>query len=171
MQARWWLSFVAMTGVALGWAVAQDSQPATGPDGRRTPKQVDLLRDLLRERERPAPIIPSRERTAAQTQRRTLPGLGARDPQLLPDGAMIVERPARLLVDEGRPRLLLTLPGEDQPRSLELNRNEWLEALERAASGGTGEFVITAEVSVYRGANFLLLRKVLERVPNGNLAP
>lgn len=172
----------ALAASCLSLAFAQDSRPAAPPaestksadDSRRTPKQLDLLRELLRERERPAPIIPSRERIASQqprAQRRAVPGLEARDPRLLPDGAMIVERPARLIVDDARPRLMITIAGETEPRTMEVNRNEWLEAMERAGSSGIGEFVITGEVSLYRGANFILLRKVLERLDNGNLTP
>lgn len=171
-----------LAGTCLSLAIAQDSRPAMVQEGasaapadsRRTPKQLDLLRELLRERERPAPIIPSRERTAAQqprAARRALPGLEARDPRLLPDGAMIVERPARLIIDDARPRLMITVAGETEPRTMEVNRNEWLEAMERAAGAGVSEFVITAEVSLYRGGNYVMLRKVLERLSNGNLAP
>ena len=39
------------------------------------------------------------------------------------------------------------------------------------AAGGTTDFVITAEVSQYRGSNYLTLRKVLKRVSNANITP
>lgn len=176
-------ALVIAAGVAwLGGAAAQQSQPAdsapsasaapasTETDSRRTPKQLEILRELLRERERPAPIIPSRHRAAA-ARRPGQPLDAPLDPNALPDGAMIVERSARLVVEDGLPRLVLTLQGETQPRSMQLNRNEWLEALERAAAEGTQEFVVTAEVTLYRGRNYLILRKVLERLSNGNLTP
>ena len=148
------------------------SQPAgDDEDGRRTPRQIEILRDLIRERERPAPIIPSRQRADGETTRRIERGAAAADSRLLLEGTVIVERPGRFIIEDDRPRFTLTLPGEAESRTMEFNRNELLEALERVARSGVNEFVISAQVSRYRGQNYLSLLKVLERVPNGNLSP
>ncbi|MGE3182046.1 MAG: hypothetical protein AB7N71_10475 [Phycisphaerae bacterium] len=145
----------------------------SGNGSRRTPKQVEILRDLIRRREQPTQIItPSRQSQPASPQYVELSGSGlAQNARLLREGSMVVERPGRFVIENKTPMFVFTPQGEQEPRTLEINKNEFLEALEQAAANGSREFVISAEVTRYRGRNLLTLKKVLQRVSNGNLSP
>ncbi len=90
---------------------------------------------------------------------------------MLLDQSMIFDRPARLVVENGRPMLVLTLEGSNRPRRLQLLRNQMLEAMERESQAGFREFTVTVEVTRYQGENYALIRKLLRRVDNGNLGP
>jgi len=141
----------------------------TGQEGLRKPFQDDILKSLLRDRE------------AAQTIPRQDPGLPAQRPAILggnreisglmPDGTPIVERPGRFYRTGDKKMIELRLAGGERRLSLELLPNAMLEALEREASTGATEFTVSGELTRYGKKNYLLLRKVVQRVDNGNLAP
>lgn len=150
-----------------------DTQPATRPAGPRTmlrrPAQADILRKLIQRGRRPSPIRPQEPgRGAAAAE-------GSSDAQgqpLLPDGTFLVERPGRLVYEAGRPKLIFhAADGVPGKRIMEICPNRLLEAMEREAAAGFGEFIISAEVTRYKGYNYLILRKILRRVGHGNVGP
>lgn len=149
------------------------TQPMTQPTtpNLRRPVQVEILEQLLREREAPKPILPTKPDAPSD---RTLRPDGTVTPGLMLDGAVVVSRPGRLIRNADRSEF--TFVTDDvaaglSSKTLPLLPNQLLEAMEQQAERGVTEFEITAEVTRYRGQNFLLLRKVLRRVSNGNLAP
>ncbi len=165
-------------------SIAQEQAPPTEPPGEesaasqpttqtaeprtfRKPPQAELLRDLLRqEQARPIqPRISAEEQAATAAEER-------RDELLLVDGTSLVERAGRLAFEDSVPYFLFSLGG-DPPQDLKLRLlpNKLLETMEREHEAGFTEFVISAEVTSYRGENYLFLRKVLRRVGHGNLGP
>lgn len=150
------------------------SQPASQPAGQtvspRNPTQARILEELLRDAEqsRPTPILSAPDA-----------GHGASAPaleegtSLLPDGYPVVERPGRLVRNGNRVEFHFDSggPAADAPSVMEFNKNRWLEAMETEAEAGVTEFVISAEVTRYRGQNYLNLLKYRRQVSHGNLAP
>lgn len=184
MNGRWLLA-VAVAGVGLAWpatfhgsgevraAMAQDanapaaSQPGGEEPGLRKPKQAADLEKLLRARETP-PLSP----TPIDAPKRSGKTLGKGGVPLLPEGTAVVDRPGRLVRSGDRCEFSFHVDDSmSAPISMELLRNEFLELMEREAQSGATEFTISAEVTRYRDANYLLVRKVLRRVSNGNIAP
>ena len=152
-----------------------DSQPTSQPAGSgsslRKPQQAEILRKLLLQREPTQPILPTPDATTpAETA--SQPATGTSPGQLLVDGTFIVERSGRLVIENNRALFVFHVDGDnlDLP-AMELNPNQLLETMEREAELGFTDFVISAEVTRYRGHNFLNLRKVLRRIEHGNLGP
>ena len=149
------------------------TQPTSAPRTLRKPQQADIIENLLRERERSSLIVPQEPQAAGEQ------GLAASRPSadsaalgLLSDGTALVERPGRFAIEEGRPRFVFYAEGDEPKlRTMEALPNQLLEAVEREEGAGRSEFVISAEVTLYKGSNYLLLRKVVRRVNHGNLAP
>ncbi|MEP0848528.1 MAG: hypothetical protein HRF50_17110 [Phycisphaerae bacterium] len=152
--------------VAASQPAGAESRPTTSPArsaAMRKPEQARILEQLIRDAERPRPIIP--DATAAQARGKATNG------SLLLEGTMIVERAGRL-IRAGEQLLLETrLDGQDSPRKLPLVPNAWLEAMEGEAAAGNTEFIVTAEVTRYRGQNYLIIRKARRQVAHGNLSP
>lgn len=150
--------------------VAPTTQPAAErPAAPRAPDQADIYRNLLRDIERPPRILPSEPPDGTAAPRDGSPESPG---QLLLDGDVIVDRPGRLVQVEGRSMFRLNASDrEPLARTLELNKNGLLEAMEEEAVSGSAEFHITAVVSQYRGANYLTLLKYRRQIPHGNLAP
>lgn len=147
------------------------SQPATQPAEQQTtlrkPEQARMLQILLDQQDRPVPI---KAQTALSGGG---PGESAPDRiPLLLEGTLLVERPGRLSRDEERPKFTFrSESGSAGPRAMPILESQLLETMEREADAGFNEFIITAEVTRYRGQNYLLLRKVLRRTEHGNLSP
>lgn len=175
------IALTALATVALvGWTAAPEdrtpppatqpvaTQPAaTQPAGATRPTrpsaQEEIVQSLLREQERAALIPPQ----PAADQRPEADQTG-----LLPDGTILIERPGRFVLEDGRPKFVFISTGEEHKlRSMEVLANSLREAMERQAQAGATEFIISGEVTRYRGANYLLLRKLLQRVSNRNLSP
>jgi len=151
------------------------SQPATRPaDSQptfRKPDQTRILEELLRRKEAPARIRqthPESERGAGAEGG----GRARQDRSLLVDGSPVSERPGRFLVADGRP-VFSFHPDKSFPtaQTMEILKNQYLEIMEDEAKAGVSEFVVSGEVTSYRGQNYLLIGKLLRRVPNRNLSP
>jgi hypothetical protein len=164
-----------LKGMAHGLAGPQQpgptaSAPASAPISPRTlrkPAQAEIIQDLLREREQQGVILPQ----DPQTGQSAVVQPGESSEGLIPEGTILVERPGRLVSEDGRPTFLfLTLETGGQVQAMELLPNQLLEAMERQ-SASTAQFTISAQVTRYRGRNYLLLLKVLRRVGHGNLSP
>jgi len=154
---------------------AAASQPASRPVGSRTtfrkPDQARVLEELLQQKEMPTPIFPSHPQGEGLARTES-DAAGRPAERLLLDGTPQSNRPGRFVVADGCPLFIFHADDSSRgPQRLEILRNQWLEIMEDEAKRGVSEFVITAEVTSYRGQNYLLLRKVLRRVPNRNLSP
>jgi hypothetical protein len=158
-------------------ANAPSTQPASRPVATRStddavlrrPVQADILTKLLGREDRAAPIRPQDPGAALQLPEAELT---EGSESLLADGSFLVERPGRLVVEDGVPRFrFIAEEGVVELRDMELVPNQLLELMEREARRGAVEFIVSGEVTRYRGANYLILRKLLRRIENGNLAP
>lgn len=136
------------------------SAPSTAT---RKPEQARILEQLIRDAERPRPIIPDATPGKA-------PGK-ATNGSLLLEGTMIVERAGRLIRAGDQLLLETRLEDQDPPRKLPLVPNAWLESMEGEAAAGNLDFIVTAEVTRYRGQNYLIVRKARRQVAHGNLSP
>lgn len=142
------------------------SQPASAPAGGLSPEQANVLKDLLRAVDRPAMTAPEPIRSSAPSP------AARRDESLQGEGTVIVERVGRLIRSSERSEFKFSSPDSaalTQP--LELLPNSWLEFMEKEAEAGASEFIITADVTRYRGRNFLLIRSYRRQVSHGNLSP
>ena len=158
-------------GQTQGVPTPPESQPTSRPvdgDTLRSPRQAEILKDLLRRADRPTPIQPRSDEPRSPAEA----GVGADGRPLLLEGTTLVERPGRLAHEDGQARFLFHLEGDEgAARSMQLLPCQLLETMEREAQSGFDEFIVTAEVTRYKGENFLLLRKVLRRTGHGNLSP
>ena len=154
-----------------------DSARDTNPNPRREPSYAEILKELQKEtRLTPRPVTPpvrqrltSRSVPAASGAGK--PGLPAAR-KLLPDGSRLVDRPGRL-TREGN-RLLFSFEGRGQGEPempVQLLPNRLLEDMEIVSAGATRPivFVVSGEVTEYRGENYLLIQKLLVRPTLGNL--
>lgn len=153
------------------------SQPATsaqapadlqaGSGRSRTPEQANVLKELLRDSDRPPTAPPTKARWGAQPTRKPVS-----DENLLAEGQLIVERSGRF-IRQGDHAAFQFIAEEKggQTLTLELLENAWLDYMEQEASGQEAEFIVTAEATQYRGRNFLLLRSFRRQVSHGNIAP
>jgi hypothetical protein len=91
---------------------------------------------------------------------------------LLLEGTMLVERAGRLVRDGEKSMFeFVSEAGDEHLHSMELLPSQLLEAMENEAEQGGETFIVSGEVTRYRGRNYLRLVKVLRRVGHGNLAP
>ena len=152
---------------------APPSQPASQPAARTTPRnpeQARILKELLRgsERRRAQPIVsePVRGRSAESS---AAAAAGA----TLVEGSVLIERVGRLVRSGDRSEFHFKAggSGDDRLKAMEFNKNSWLELMEAEADAGVEEFVISAEVTRYRGRNYLLLLKYRRQISHGNISP
>ena len=179
-----WLIVSAWT--VLVWAQPQDRPqpippaPETQPTSRptdsnptlRRPAQAEILKNLLARDERAAPIRPQEPQTKPGRAGRPPATVDAQGQPLLLEGTFLVERPGRLVREDGRPKFIFHPDASSSAtRTIEIVPNQLLEAMERETDAGFSEFVVSAEVTRYKGSNYLILRKILRRVAHGNLSP
>lgn len=174
-----WTLAVACTAMLVGQVEPQepdtkpaDSQPATRPAETgttlRKPAQADILKNLLGQRDRLRPIRPQPSEEPSEAGA----GVGPDGLPLLLEGTFLVERPGRLMREDGRAVFVFRVDADRAAsRSMPMLENQLLETMEGEAEAGFSEFIISAEVTRYGGRNFLLLRKVLRRVGHGNIGP
>lgn len=172
-----WFSAAFCGMLCMAYAQDKAAQPASQPTPApatqpadavlRQPEQADLLRKLLARRQRPEPILPRTDGPSTAEAK-----VGPDGHPLLVEGTFIAERPGRLEHEDGEAYYVFNLDGEGAgPRRIPILRNQLLELLEQEAQAGYQEFIVSADVTRYRGSNYLLLRKVLRRLSNGNLGP
>src|SRR4030095_3296399 len=95
-----------------------------------------------------------------------------KDESLQGEGTVIVDRPGRLIRSGERSEFkFASQDGKMLAQPLELLPNSWLEYMEKEAETGVADFIVTADVTTYRGRNFLLLRNFRRQVTHGNLSP
>lgn len=179
-----------LTGLAIGWygytSAAHAETATTKPEPAkdesvinppRPPSPAEILQELMKkDRVRPAPIPPSTPGHPYETQPAepptTGPGPKHEPSPLRPDGTMITDRIGRLT--KGSKGWLFAFESEAKvlrESPMQILPNQDLETMERISSNGTVpvKFRVSGEVTTYRGANYLLLRKVLVVYGQGNL--
>jgi|GEM_PF-1000198 len=148
------------------------SAPTTQRSSTRKPPQAAILAPLLRNVERPrAGIRPDVLREAGGGAGG---GLAAKRSAgaLLPEGTIVAQRPGRFVRSDGRASFQFDAAGEDTPLPpLEIQKNSWLGAMERAADAGVTDFLLTGEITTYRGRNYLIVLNFRRRISHGNVGP
>lgn len=149
----------------------------TAVDPPRPPSPAQILQELMKkDRLRPAPIPPSTPGKATEKRppppTTTGPGPRRNDLPLKTDGSMITDRVGRLIrrpkgwffAFESEGKVLREPP-------MQLLPNLDLETMEVRSANATKpvKFRVSGEVTVYRGTNYLLLRKVLVVHGMGNI--
>lgn len=144
------------------------SQPAQEPPRTaRRPVQAEILEALLRDREAQKPIQPV-DPSAPAGQAGATPETA----NLLLEGSILVDRAGRLVRKQERAEFeFVGQTGDQALPPMIILESQYLEAMEREADAGAREFVITAEVTRYKGRNYLRLLKLTRRLENGNLSP
>jgi len=161
-------------------AASQPVAPATsGPAPRREPTAAEILKELTREenlapRRAVLPTDPGRVEERVTPAADALPANAVAPPaiRLLPDGYRIVDRPGRLTRDGDIWLFSFESRSEGPPElPLRLLPNRLLEDMETVSAGGTNStvFVVSGEVTEYRGRNYLLMQKMLVRTDLRNL--
>ena len=144
------------------------TRPAPTSQTTRRSEQMEIIQNLLRA-ERTKLILPQGAESVGQTD---VMNAGADRAPILVDGTILVDRPGRLIVEQGKPTFVFHAESEGAKlTSMEILPNRLLEAMQREAQTAAPDFVISAEVTRYANHNYLLLRKVVRRVGHGNLAP
>lgn len=141
------------------------SQPASSPSSGRTPEQAGVLKELLRSVDRPAITTPEPIRSSEPSP------VVRKDDALQPEGTALIERLGRLVRSGERSEFKFAPQDGKAVGQIEILPNSWLEYMEKEADSGASEFIITAELTTYRGRNFLLLRTYRRQVSHGNLSP
>lgn len=154
---------------------AAEARAGEGPRTQRKPRDAEILDRLLKEQDQaplPPPIAPVRIGAQAGKPEVLQPVASLGDGTLLLEGVAIVSRPGRL-VREGDALVFVFHAGDEQSMryAMPINPGSYLELMEREFERGATEFEVSAEVRLYKGKNYLDLRKVVRRVPNNNLAP
>ncbi|MFO0973001.1 MAG: hypothetical protein U1A27_06130 [Phycisphaerae bacterium] len=94
------------------------------------------------------------------------------NPRLYPDGYRLVDRPGRLVRQGEQWMYAIESRGTEQAElPLRLLPNRMLEDMEIASGGGTESvvFLVSGEVTEYKGVNYLMVQKMLLRPETGNL--
>jgi len=143
------------------------TQPASRP-APRDPEQARIFETLLRESDRPHARPVLSEATGPATR-----GGEAATGALLLDGTPLSQCAGRLVCSGDRSLFEFKsgAPAEGAPSAMEILRNAWLEAMEAELATGVSEFIISAEVTRYRGRNYLLVRNYRRQIEHGNLNP
>ncbi len=151
---------------ARGAAAKPSGRPAAGPS-RPLPAASAVLQQLVREQVAvPTPLPPADTRGLPTPVSKGNPRSGSAS---LPDGTILIDRVVRLVRDDDWWILTFESSG-DNPGPMRLLPSRLVETLEAASAGGADHvtFIISGEVHSYRGARFILLRKVLVRRSLGN---
>lgn len=143
------------------------SQPSRPPMTQRRPQQAAIYDQLL-QRESIRPVVPTRGGEAATTNPAADQPEFASGVQL--EGQTVHNRRVRLARSGDRVELIFR--SEDGgPTTLVALENQLLEVMERESESGAREFIITGELTAYRGKNYIRVLKVLRPLDNGNLTP
>jgi hypothetical protein len=135
----------------------------------RQPSAAEILQELMkRQQPRPA-IMPSRPGVTIEDRLPTAASEPTVNPSrqerpLLPDGSTLADRVGRLVRRGNAWFLAFESEGKVLRESpLQILPNRDLEIMEIASANGTRpvKFRVSGEVTEYRGANYLMLRKVL----------
>lgn len=153
--------------VAVAWPALAQEQPAKDPDPELTDPSIDrIVREMIDGATTPdtiSPRTPARAIPAGQIEGPLLPGMdgyGIDAPPLLPEGAFITRRRARLLRLSGGDWAIVFLESAEAPTMqpmivLPCRELERVESILEDPSVG-GVFDASGQVFVYQGRNYLL---------------
>lgn len=142
------------------------SRPAKDPTAEERPPQQKLFEDLIRDSERQHRILPRVENPSPAVQRL------ADDANLLPEGLPLRERLGRIVRAGEATTFEFAPDGGDAPlATMEILPNTLRSMIEDQAAGTESEFIISAEITSYRGKNYLLLLNFRRNPAHGNLGP
>jgi len=148
-------------------------QPGEPPDTPRQPSAEDVVRAFQRERPKAVPVLPTGPQDVQNIRRSEQePAAGPRPRPRLPDGSMLYDRAGRLL-SEG-PWWVFVFESDSSSYAeppMKLLPNQTLERMVRESRGGLEPivFIVSGEVTDFKGENYLLPRKVLRKRDLGNL--
>ncbi len=146
-------------------AQPQEQEPGTA----RQPSAADLIREFQKEQPQAVPLQPKGEPDEI-VDRAPLSG-DRRGRPLLPDGHVLYEQVGRV-VKEGEEYVFVFEAdnSEYEEPPMGLLKNQALERMIRESRGGLDSvvFIITAEVTLFQGENFLIPRRVLRKRDLGN---
>jgi hypothetical protein len=148
------------------------SQPTTQRSSLRKPVEAELLGRLLRDKQATTPILPVMPRNRIGGQANGNRAAAARGKGRLPEGVMLVERTGRLVRDGENSYFEFDALGPNRAlKRMRILPNELLEQMEHKMTQGAKTFKISAETTLYRGENYLMLRKEDAIMSGGNLSP
>lgn len=145
------------------------------PEPRREPSYSEILRELQREGRRDAKAVVRPGVSGVTPRAIEQPAGNAIRPvenKLLPDGSRLVDRPGRLTREGQYFVFSFESRGQGAPeRPVRLLPNRLLEDMEVYSEEGSRPvvFIVSGEVTEYRGVNYLLIQKLLVRPETGNL--
>ncbi len=151
------------------------SQSADEPKPRREPSPSEIIKMLQEERGARKTVLTLPSRPGEERRTRIVEAPNAIAPvarKLLPDGSRIVDRPGRLARQDDYFVFSFEGRGEGAPEPpIRLLPNRLLEDMEVYSEGGQkpAVFVVSGEVTEYRGVNYLLIQKLLVQPDLGNL--
>ncbi|MHC4066963.1 MAG: hypothetical protein ACYSUI_21000 [Planctomycetota bacterium] len=141
----------------------------------RTPSQPsaeEIIREFQKQRPTAVPILPSGRDDEINIRRgEEAPGQTRTRPRL-PDGSMLFDRTGRITQEGHWWVFLFESDNDSYPEPpMKLLPNRTLERMVRESRGGLDPvlFIVTGEVTDFRGENYLLPRKVLRKRDLGNL--
>lgn len=147
------------------------SQPTTRRSSLRKPYDAELLSRLLRDKEATTPLLPVMpdDRIGARANGNRS---AARGDVRLPEGVRLVGRTGRLVRDGDNSYFEFdALEPNRALKRMRIHPNALLEQMERKMTQGAKTFKISAETTLYRGENYLLLKKEDAIMSGGNLSP
>ena len=152
-------------------AEAPQEDPVAEPRTPAQPSAEDIIKAFQQERPQVVPILPAGPEDEAGVRTEPADGDGPKPRPRLPDGAMLFDRIGRV-VQEGH-WWVFVFESDNQSYAeapMKLLPNQTLERMVRESRGGMDPvvFIVTAEVTDFKGENYLLPRKVLSKRDLGN---
>ncbi len=158
---------------------AESDTPApadSSQDDVRTPKQPsaeDIIREFQKQRPQNVPLAPVGQEDETIVSGVDASPEGTRKAPLLPDGSLLVDRAGRV-VKEGQWWLFVFESDNESllEPPMKLLPCQALERMVRESRGGVDSviFIVTAEVTDFKGENYILPRKVMRKRNLGNLS-
>lgn len=153
-------------------AEAADAEPHTPG----LPSAEDVIRQFQQQRPTATPLLPTGPEGETIERGRGDELGDSTDPRMaktrLPEGYMLVDRVGRLSAQGEWWVLTFESDSDSYPEPpMKLLPNRLLERMVRESQGGSEPivFILTGEITDFRGENYLLVRKVLRKREMGNL--
>ncbi len=150
--------FVMVCAVCAASTTAQEQRPAerqTSDGQKERPRRDPTAEDVLRALQRNNPPNDILQPTGSTADKRTTSG------RLLPEGASVIDRTGHVEARDGG--WVFVGDGTTDAKPVSLLRNATLEVMIRTAAGAPGQvsFVVSGEMTVFHGTNYLLIRSAM----------
>ena len=161
-------------GIKAETTSAESDVTTPGPgDQPDQPTADEIIREFQKERPTAVPVLPTGEEDELHLRSEDDEEQNGRKSRpLLPDGCMIFDRAGRI-AQEGDDWLFIFESDNESYAEppMQLLPNQTLERMVRESQGGLASvvFIVSGEITEFRGENYLLPRKVLRRRELGNL--